>query len=99
MNNQREFRLQTWADRFIDRVVLPPMFTTAIDAASQATDNQRARAAARGVKFGMPDALVIQAHEDTGKMQSMCFIEYKRGTGLTVRQQGVHVSLRRAGVQ
>lgn len=88
-----EHVLQAWVDRFIDKVVLPDTFTSGIDHAGQATDNQRARMAGRGVKFGLPDVFVAQRLNGA----RCCWIELKRGSALTVRQEGVHLALARAG--
>lgn len=96
MRDNREHRLQSFADRFIDRVVLPPMFTSAIDAASMTTDNARARAAGRGVKFGLPDTFVAQG--DGLGLTQIIFIEYKRGSALTERQKSVHAAMQAAGI-
>lgn len=90
--DQREHRLQAFADRLIDRVVLPPMFTTAVDQAGEETQNQRARAMGRGVKYGVPDIYTAQ----DGKS---CWIELKVGTNKpTPRQWGVIEALNAAGV-
>jgi len=98
-----EARLQAWGDRYIDRVVLPPMFTTALEHGSQEAAGNVRRAAqmmARGAKFGLPDCLVIQGythHRDC--CRAICFIEYKRGRGkLSTRQEGVREALQRVGV-
>lgn len=48
-------------NQFIERVVLPPMWTTGILHENQLTDNARARAKARGVKPGVFDVYVCQA--------------------------------------
>jgi hypothetical protein len=89
-----EHRLQSWADRFIDRVVLPPMFTTALD--HEARDvRYAATLQARGLKFGLPDALVIQLMMDERRI---AWIEYKRGSNkLTARQEGIHKALTSVG--
>lgn len=90
--DQREHRLQAFADRLIDRVVLPPMFTTAVDPAGQETQNQRARAAARGLKFGICDTYVAQDGRS-------CWIEYKVGKNQpTDRQWAVMRAIRAAGI-
>lgn len=91
--NHREWRLQTYVDRFIDRVVLAPMFTTGIDHASNTTDNARARARARGLKPGVPDVWVSQ-----GSPTRCMFIELKRGSKLSDAQHAVHKSLIECGV-
>lgn len=102
-----EARLQAWGDRFIDRVVLPPMFTTAIEHGSQETAGNVRRSAqfmARGGKFGLPDTIVMQGAAPGTKntwehCRAICFIEYKRGSGkLSTRQEGIHEALRRVGV-
>lgn len=88
-----EHRLQAWGDRFIDRVVLPPMFTTAID--HEARDVRYAAGLkARGLKFGMPDALVMQLRLH----RIICWIEYKRGANKPdARQVGIHKDLQSVG--
>jgi hypothetical protein len=91
-NDQREHRFQGWADRYIDRVVLPPAFVTAIDHASMTTQNARSRAQGRGVKFGFPDHLVIQ-----NDPLVIGLPEFKRGGKLDARQVDIHAALRRAG--
>ena len=73
--NNKEWRLQSFVDRFIDRVVLPPMWVTGIDHASNVTDNARARARGRGIKSGVPDVYVAQGHP-----ARTAWIELKRGT-------------------
>ena len=90
MRNNREHRLQAFADRFIDRVVLPPMFTSGIDHASQSTDNARARARGRGIKFGLADCFVVQASVIGSKV---LFIEYKRGSKPSGNQEAVAQAL------
>lgn len=88
----REWSFQAWADRLIDRIVLQPMFVSGIDHASQTTDNARARMAARGIKFGLPDIFVAQSPACVS-----AWIELKRGSGLSATQEGVHVAMRAAG--
>src|ERR1700744_6071329 len=78
-----EHRFQAWVDRLIDRVVLPPMFVTGIDHASQTTDNARARMAGRGIKFGLPDVFVAQMD---GQHRRSCWLELKRGSRLSPAQ-------------
>jgi hypothetical protein len=100
-----EASLQSWVDRLIDRIVLPPMFVTGIDHASQTSDNARARMAGRGIRFGVPDVYVSQlnistrrsptAHPDA-KFRS-CWLELKRGSGLSSSQVAVHAAMRQAG--
>jgi len=89
--NNREHRFQAWCDRLIDRIVLPPMFVSGIDHASQSTDNARARMASRGVRFGLPDVFVAQIGH------TCMWLELKRGSGLSSHQRGVHVAMERAG--
>lgn len=86
-----EWAFQSWCDRFIDRVVLPPMFVTGIDHASQSTDNARARMSARGVKFGLPDIYVAQSHRSA-------WLELKRGSSVSPSQIAVHNAMRKAGI-
>lgn len=89
-----EHRLQAWTDRLIDRVVLPPMWTTGVDHAHQTTDNARARARARGVKSGIPDVYVCQ-----GEPRQSVWIELKRGRNSTSgAQNDVHAALGACGV-
>ena len=92
MRNNREHRLQAFADRFIDRVVLPPMFTSGIDHASQSTDNARARARGRGIKFGLADCFVVQM-QIYGNGSKVMFIEYKRGSKPSGNQEAVAKAL------
>lgn len=92
--NNREHRLQAFADRLIDRIVLQPMFTTGFDQASQTTDNARARARARGVKAGLPDVVVQQ-----GEPPCEVWIELKRGTKPTEAQLAVHRQMRACGAK
>jgi hypothetical protein len=56
----REAAFQAICDRFIDRVVLPPFWTTGINHENEASDNARARARGRGVKPGVFDIYVCQ---------------------------------------
>ena len=89
-----EHRLQAWTDRLLDRVVLPPMWTTAIDHAHQTTDNARARARGRGVKSGIPDVYVCQ-----GEPTRSAWIELKRGRNSTSgAQDDVHAALAACGL-
>jgi hypothetical protein len=60
-NVQREHIFQAVVDRFLDRVVLPPMWTTGINHENELTDNARARARGRGVKGGVFDIYICQA--------------------------------------
>lgn len=93
--NNKEWRFQSWADRLIDRVVLPPMFTTGLDSASQSTDNARARAAARGIRSGIPDVFVAQLPGCSHGLS--VWLELKRGAPVTTVQEGIHTAMRRAG--
>ena len=99
--NQREHRLQSWAHKFIERVVLPPMFCCAIDApfrrGAGGSAGFASRLEARGIVFGLPDHLIAQG--DGQDIERVIWIEFKRGTGLTARQAGVHVQLRRTGFE
>ena len=90
---QREHILQAWVDRFIDRVVLPPMFTSGIDVAARdmATVQRRGALSGRGVKFGLPDLFVCQAPG------AILWLELKRGSRVTSSQSGVHNAMRSAG--
>lgn len=89
-----EHTFQAWVDRLIDRIVLPPMFVTGIDHASQSTDNARARMAGRGIRFGIPDVFVAQRD---GIMPRCAWLELKRGSKLSGAQEAVHRSLHAAG--
>ena len=93
-----EHSFQAWADRLLDRVVMPPMFTTAIDhaAADMAHIGRRAALQGRGVKFGLPDVFVCQAAQDGGSSAGL-WIELKRGSRVSSAQEGVHTAMRRAG--
>lgn len=90
-----EHSFQAWADRFIDRVVLPPMFTAGVDVA--AIDMRKlgriATMQARGIKMGLPDLFVCQA----GSPAKIVWIELKRGSPVTLRQLGIHRAMWRAG--
>lgn len=89
-----EHRFQSWTDRLLDRVVLPPMWTTAIDHAHQTTDNARARARGRGIKSGIPDVYVCQ-----GDPTRSAWIELKRGkNGTSAAQDDVHAALSACGI-
>lgn len=95
-----EHSFQAWVDRLIDRIVLPPMFVTGIDHASQMTDNARARMAGRGIKFGMPDVFVAQQRIGyiVGTPHHLsAWLELKRGSGLSEHQKGVHRAMIAAG--
>ena len=97
-----EHAFQAWVDRLIDRIVLPPMFVTGIDHASQMTDNARARMAGRGIRFGLPDVFVCQSACDTDEIfmtppTSSLWIELKRGSKLSGAQEAVHKAMRAAG--
>lgn len=70
---QRERCFHSVADRFIDRVVLEPKWTTGINHENELTDNARARARGRGVKSGVHDIYVCQA---PGRS---CWVELKWG--------------------
>ena len=92
--DQPEHRLQGWVDRFLDRVVLPPCFITAVDQAGEETMNQRARAQGRGLKFGIPDHWVYQADPLV-----VVAIELKAGHGIVSSRQEDRIrALRKAGV-
>lgn len=58
---QREHAFQRVAIEFIRKVVLPPMWCTAICHENELTQNARARAKARGVQPGVHDLYVCQA--------------------------------------
>jgi len=90
-----EGRLQTWCDRLMDRIVEQPAFVSAIEHAAidMANPARRFTAQARGVKFGIPDHYLAQ-----GLPTRTCWIEFKRGSSVTSRQEGVHTALERCGV-
>lgn len=89
---QHEHTFQAWADRFIDRAVLPPMFTTGIDHAhtDMAHIGRRAAMQGRGIKFGIPDLFVSQGGRSL-------WIELKRGAVVTQTQAAIHDAMRAAG--
>jgi len=80
---------------------LPPMFCCAIDApfrrGAGGSAGFASRLEARGIVFGLPDHLIAQG--DGQDIERVIWIEFKRGTGLTARQAGVHVQLRRTGFE
>lgn len=92
---QREHIFQSWTDRFIDRVVLPPMWTTGFDIAAidMAKPERRTKLAARGIKFGVPDVFVAQHRA----WDLTCWLELKRGAPVTARQETAHNAMRAAG--
>jgi hypothetical protein len=94
---QREHRFQAWVDRFLDRAVMPPMFTTGFDPAHiGARKIGRIQSLqARGVKFGVPDLFVAQRLGAHGTPRS-AWLELKRGSGTSGRQESVHRELRAA---
>lgn len=59
-NIQREHIFQAIVDRFLDRIVLQPFWTTGINHENELTDNARSRARGRGVKGGVPDVYIAQ---------------------------------------
>ena len=92
---QREHIFQSWTDRFLDRVVLPPMFTRGFDIAAidMAKPERRAKLAARGIRGGMPDVFVAQLRT----WDLACWLELKRGSRVTAQQEATHNAMRRAG--
>jgi hypothetical protein len=95
---QREHKFQSWVDRLIDRIVLPPMFVTGIDHAGQTSDNARARMAARGIKFGLCDMFVAQHQPNQVFPNSRsAWLELKRDAPLSPAQIAVHKQMRAAG--
>lgn len=92
---QREHSFQAWVDRFLDRVVLPPMFTSAIDVAARdmASIGRRSALQGRGLKFGIPDVFVAQHRA----WDLACWLELKRGAPVTAQQEATHNAMRRAG--
>jgi len=92
-NIQREAAFQAVVDRFIDRVVIPPMFVTGISHENQHTDNARARARGRGVKPGIPDIYVAQHGARSA------WLELKWGANKASEAQlATHAALRRCGI-
>ena len=92
---QREHSFQAWVDRFLDRAVLPPMFTSAIDVAARdmASIGRRSALQGRGLKFGLPDLVVAQSPG------TLAWIELKRGTSVTAQQEATHNAMRAAGMR
>lgn len=92
---QREHAFQGIVDRFIDRVVLPPFWTTGINHENELTENARARARGRGVKPGVPDVYVAQG----GHLSRSVWIELKWGKNPPSDAQiSVHNQLRACGI-
>lgn len=95
---QTEKSFQTWVDRLLGRVVMPAMFTTAIDVAANdmAHIGRRMSLQARGYVFGLPDVFVCQKDPLSESAVSL-WIELKRGTETSDTQEAVHRAMRRAG--
>lgn len=90
---QREHAFHSVADRFIDRVVLEPKWTTGINHENELTDNARARARGRGVKSGVHDIYICQA---PGRS---CWLELKwGGNRASDAQQAVGRALDACGI-
>lgn len=90
---QREQAFQGVVDRFLDRVVTPPFWTTGINHENELTDNARSRARGRGVKGGVPDVYVCQAGGRSA------WIELKWGNNKpSDAQKAVHDELERCGI-
>lgn len=93
-NVPREHIFQGIVDRFLDRVLLPPFWTTGISHENELTDNARARARGRGVKGGVPDLYVCQAPGLS------IWIELKWGDNqLSGAQSAVRRALMACGIQ
>jgi hypothetical protein len=75
---QREQAFQLQAVLFMDRVILPPYWLTAICHENELSDNARARARARGVQPGVPDLYVAQAPASSGAPRTL-WLELKWG--------------------
>ena len=92
---QREHSFQAWTDRFLGRIVLPPMFTTGFDiaASDMAKLERRAKLAARGIKFGVPDVFIAQHRA----WDLACWLELKRGAPVTSQQEATHNAMKLAG--
>lgn len=56
----REAAFQMQVVHFLERVLVPPFFYTAIAHENELSENARARARARGVKPGVPDLFIFQ---------------------------------------
>jgi len=57
----REAAFQLQVVHFLERVLVPPFFYTAIAHENELTENARARARARGVQPGVPDLFICQS--------------------------------------
>ena len=91
--DQKEHRLQGWCDRMIDRVLLPPVYVTGVDMAGEETQNSRARAQGRGIKFGTPDHHISQ-----GAPLVVAWIELKIGDAKPTDRQWARIcAIRRTG--
>ena len=93
MNHTPEARFQAFTCRFLDRVVIPPMWFTSIEHAASDMRNMGRRASlqARGVVFGCPDLTVMQPG-------AQCWLELKRGKNqATEAQKATHKAMQLAG--
>lgn len=95
MRDNREWRFQAFVDRLLDRIVLPPMFTSGVDHAGQRSMVSRVRMAGRGIK-ALPDVYVAQFPGCTNGLSA--WLELKRGSRVSPAQEGVHTAMKRAGV-
>ena len=75
---QREQAFQLQVVLFLDRVILPPHWVTAICHENELSDNARARARARGVQPGVPDLYIAQAAANSGGPRTL-WLELKWG--------------------
>ena len=78
---QREHAFQCVVDKFIRKVVLSPMWTTAINHENELTQNARARAKARGTEAGVHDLYVCQGPPAGQLYGKSIWIECKWGAG------------------
>jgi hypothetical protein len=95
MKLKPEHAFQAWADRFIDKAVLPPMFVTGIDIAGtdMANEGRRFTLQARGVKFGVPDMVVCQLVQ----LSRIIWIELKVDAPVSDTQEQTQDKMRSAG--
>lgn len=92
-----ERTFHSWVDRLIDRIVLPPMFTTLIghEHTDMASIGRRMALIGRGLKTGLPDVFVAQHHAAWKPVA--IWLELKRGTKVSDRQELTHRQMRWAG--
>jgi hypothetical protein len=77
---QREQAFQLQVVLFLDRVILPPYWVTAICHENELSDNARARARARGVQPGVPDLYVCQSPGGRAGGPRTLWLELKWGS-------------------